>query len=186
MREEFAVCTPTAQMMISKFTRLARILHILVALPLLSFSVLGQEKPAAAKTDFSGRWRMVKEKSNFGSFHMPDIVVQVVEQHGTTMNVHTVQTTGTKTTTADVVYFIDGNVSKNVINGRDSESRTFWDGAALVVRTTTKNSKHEDTVMEDRWELSDDSQTLTRTSHVETTNGQADMKLVSVKEKLNH
>src|ERR1700757_3712781 len=88
-----------------------------------------------AKPNFSGRWRMVKEESDFGGFTMPDIVVRVIDQHDPTMNVHTVQTTGQKTTTNDVTYMTDGSVANNVINGRDAASKAFWDGNALVIRS---------------------------------------------------
>jgi hypothetical protein len=142
-----------------------------------------QATPAAAKPDFSGRWRMEKGKSDFGSFRMPDIVVQVVEHHDPTLNVHTVETSGKNTSTADVSYFTDGTTSKNVIKGRQAESKTFWDGAVLNIRTSEKDSKGEDVVIEDRWELSDDGETLTRTSHIVTSKGSVDMKLISKKEK---
>src|SRR5581483_834035 len=108
--------------------------------------VYGQTAPAPVRADFSGRWRMVKEKSDFGGFHMPDLVVQVVDHHDPTLYVHTIETTGGKTTTADVSYFTDGSVTKNVINGRDAESKAFWDGPALMVRTNMKDSKGEDVV----------------------------------------
>jgi hypothetical protein len=135
------------------------------------------------KPDFSGRWRMIKDKSDFGGFTIPDLVVRVIEHRDPTLNVHTIQTTGTKTTTADVSYFTDGSQTSNVINGHDATSKAFWDGPALVIRTNMKDSKGEDVVIEDRWELSDDQQTLTTTSHIETAKGQVDMKLVCVKEK---
>jgi len=131
-----------------------------------------------AHTNFSGRWRMVKSQSDFAGFDMPDIIVQVIDQHDPTLNVHTIQTTRDKTTTADVSYFTDGTPSNNVISGRNAESKAFWDGADLVVRTKMKTSKGEDQVIEDRWQLSENKQTLTRTSHIETGHGQVDMKLV--------
>jgi len=65
---------------------------------------------------------MVKDKSDFSRATMPDMIVRVVDQHGTTMNVHTLQTIGKKTTSADVSYFIDGTESPNVINGHDAVS----------------------------------------------------------------
>jgi hypothetical protein len=70
------------------------------------------------------------------------------------------------------------------MSGRDAVSKAFWDGPALVIRTKTKDSKDEDEVVEDRWELSDDQQTLTISSHITTPKGQVDMKLVSQKEKV--
>lgn len=127
---------------------------------------------------------MVKSQSDFAGFHIPDIVVRVVDQQGVTMNVHTVQTSGEKTTTADVSYFTDGNVSKNVINGREAESKAFWDDPALVVRTRMKNAKGDNELIVDRWEVSSDHQTLTINSHVTTPNGEVDMKMVCERDNI--
>ena len=65
----------------------------------------------------------------------------------------------------------------------EARSKAFWDGPALMIRTTTKDSKGEDEVVLDRWELSEDHQTLTISSHVTTPKGQVDMKLVCEREK---
>lgn len=153
------------------------------ALSILSFGQ-GQTSATPAKPNFSGRWRMVKDKSDFGGFKAPDIIVRVIEHRDPTLNVHTVQTSGQKTSTVDVSYFTDGSQTTNSMSGRDAVSKAFWDGPALVIRTKTKDSKDEDEVVEDRWELSDDGQTLTISSHVTTPKGQVDMKLVSQKEKV--
>lgn len=127
---------------------------------------------------------MAKDKSNFQSFTTPDLLVQVVEDHSPTMNVHTIETKDGKTSTADVTYFTDGRPSSNVINGREATSKTYWDGSVLVVRTDMKDSKNNDIEMEDRWELSPDKQTLTRSSHVITSNGgEVTLTLVCEKEK---
>jgi hypothetical protein len=135
------------------------------------------------KTDFSGRWRMVKEKSEFSGFKTPDVITRTVDQHGIVMNVHTVQTLGQKTSIADVAYSIDGTPTQNVINGRDAESKTYWDGDVLVVRTSMKTSKGDPELIEDRWALSADKQTLTTTSHIETDKGEVDLTLVCSREK---
>jgi hypothetical protein len=153
------------------------------AVMLLAAFAYGQAPLPPPRPDFSGRWRMVKDKSDFGGFTVPDIVVRVIEHRDPTLNVHTIQTTGTKTTTADVSYFTDGSQTSNVINGHDATCKAFWDGPALVIRTNMKDSKGDEVVIEDRWELSDDQQTLTTSSHIETPKGQVDMKLVCVKEK---
>jgi hypothetical protein len=155
------------------------------ALLVLTASSLAHAQDTAqpSHANFSGRWKMVKQKSDFGTFKMPDIVVRVIDQHDPTMNVHTVQTSGTKTTTNDVLYMTDGSPSSNVINGRDATSKTFWDGPALNVRTTMKNAKNQDVTMEERYELSEDGSTLTTTSHIITEKGEATLKLVSEKEK---
>ena len=81
---------------------------------------------------------MLKEQSEFHGFQMPDIIVRVVDYHDPTMNVHTIQTSGQRTSIADLTYFTDGSITKNVINGRDAESKCYWDGNVLVVRTSMK------------------------------------------------
>lgn len=161
---------------------LALFLLSAVALPFAPAQAIAQE--AGVHANFSGRWRMNKEKTDFSKFKMPDMVVRVIDQRDPTMNVHTVQTTGGKTTTSDVSYFTNGDNSTNVINGRDAVSRTFWDGSALVVRTDMKTSTNDDEQIEDRYELSEDGATLTTTSHVVTSKGDVTMKLVSDKEKV--
>jgi hypothetical protein len=137
---------------------------------------------AAKKQNFSGRWRMVKELSDFGTFTRPDIITRVVDQRGPTMNVHTVQTTGRNTSTSDVSYFTDGRSTTNVMSGREATSKVFWDGPALMVRTETKDSKNNEIEIVDRWELSSDGSVLTITSHIGGPTGGADLKLVCRKE----
>ena len=126
---------------------------------------------------------MDKEKSDFGNFATPDILVRVIDQHDPTMNVHTVQTNGQKTSTVDAIYMTNGTVANNVINNRDATSKAFWDGNALVIRTNMKTAKNEDEEIEDRYELSDDGQALTITSHVTTDKGEATLKMVCSKER---
>ncbi len=148
----------------------------------LSWAGQGAQSPAP-KPNFSGRWRMVKDKSDFGGFTSPDIVVRVIEHRDPTLNVHTVQTSKGKTSTVDVSYFTDGSEATNSMSGRDAVSKAYWDGPALMIRTTTKDSKGEDEIIEDRWELSDDGQTLTTSSHITTPRGEVNLKLVCEKEK---
>jgi hypothetical protein len=150
----------------------------------LAFSAHTSESESAAKhPNYSGRWKMNKEKSDFGKFKAPDMIIRVVDEREPTLNIHTIQTTNGKSSSSDVSYFIDGRESTNVLSGRDATSKSFWDGSTLAIRTETTNSKGEATQMVDRWDLSPDGQTLTITSHIETPNGEADLKLVCEKEK---
>jgi hypothetical protein len=165
-----------------------RIVHLAATTAALLFALAPvhsfafQNDAATAHPNFSGRWRMVKERSDFARAVMPDMVIRVIEQRDITMNIHTIQTTGTTTKTADVSYFIDGSPSTNIINNHEATSKTFWDGRALEVRTTLKLSNGDEELIEDRWELSDDGNTLTTTSHINTPKGGTVMKLVCEKE----
>lgn len=162
--------------------------RLLFACIVMAASLIAQQTPGQLEpkhTNFSGRWRMVKSQSDFGGFHMPDIVVRTVDQWGATMNVHTVQTSDDKTSTNDLSYFTDGSITKNVINGRDAESKGFWDGPVLVMRTSMKNASGDNELITDRWELSPNHQTLTISSHVETPRGDFNMKMVCERDNVS-
>ena len=138
---------------------------------------------AVEKPDFSGRWRMLKDKSEFAKFKVPDAIIRSVDQHGAIMNVHTIQTVNQKTVISDISYAIDGSAAQNSINGRDAESKTFWDGPVLVIKTTMNTSKGDPEFIEDRWSISDDKQLLTIASHIETDKGGANLVMVCSREK---
>jgi hypothetical protein len=147
-------------------------------------ALTGQQPEAPpARPNFSGRWRMVKEKSEFNGFKVPDVVIRVVDHHDPLINLHTIQTTDNKTTMSDVSYFTDNSVTMNTIRGRDAQCRAYWDGQALVVRTKMIMANGEHEVIEDRWELSADGKTLTTESHIVTESGEANLTLVCEKEE---
>jgi len=151
---------------------------------LLAPALCGQKpEPVAQRPNFSGRWRMVKEKSEFNGFKVPDIVVRVVDHHDPMINLHTIQTTGKQTSMSDVTYFTDNSVTMNTIKGRDAQCRAYWDGQALVVRTKMVMANGEHEVIEDRWELSPDGKKLTTGSHIVTESGEANLTLVCEKEE---
>ncbi len=157
--------------------------RIFLTLVLSCAAAFAQDTTTPTHPNFSGRWRMVKDKSDFAHAAMPDMIVRVIDQHKDTINIHTVQTTGTTTKSADVSYFLDGSPSTNIINNHEATSKTFWDGPALNVRTVLKLSNGEEEVIEDRYELSDDGKTLITTSHISTPKGGTNMKLVCEKEE---
>jgi hypothetical protein len=168
-------------MFIFQIWRRVSLTAILLALwlPLLG----GQTaETAPAHPNFSGRWRMVKEKSQFNGFKVPDAVIRVVDHHDPMINLHTIQTTAQKTSMSDVTYFTDNSVTTNTIRGRDAQCRAYWDGAALVVRTKMIMANGEHEVVEDRWELSPEGNRLTTVSHIVTESGEATLTLVCEKE----
>jgi len=142
-----------------------------------------KQDPAPARPNFSGRWRMVKAKSEFNGFKVPDVVIRVVDHHDPMVNLHTVQTTDKQTSMSDVTYFTDGALTMNTIKGRDAQSKGFWDGAVLVIRTKMLMANGEREVIEDRWELSADGKTLTTASQIATEKGDAHLTMVCEKEE---
>jgi hypothetical protein len=149
--------------------------RLIAASIVFSLAAVAQSTP---NTNFSGRWRMLKDQSDFGKFSRPDMVIRVIDQHDPILNLHTVDTTAGKTTTSDIAYFTDGTQSTNNRGGREATSKAFWDGSALMIRTETTDSKHDPIEIVERWELSPDGKILTSTSDV----GEAHFKLVCEKE----
>ena len=69
---------------------------VLLALSAVTLVSVGKGQQAAdappVHPNFSGRWRMVKEKSDFNGFKAPDAVIRVVDHRGQMINLHTIQT----------------------------------------------------------------------------------------------
>jgi hypothetical protein len=167
------------------FRRAQTLVVIAVLAASLMPALLGQQpETPPVRPNFSGRWRMLKDKSAFNGFKVPDVVIRVVDHHDPMINLHTIQTTGKQTTMSDVSYFTDNSVTMNSIKGRDAQCRAYWDGAALVVRTKMVMADGEREVIEDRWELSADGKILTTQSHIVTESGEANLTLVCEKEEV--
>jgi hypothetical protein len=155
-----------------------RILRVLTSL-LFAVAAVAQSTP---HTNFSGRWRMLKDQSDFSTFSPPDIIVRVIDQHDPTLNLHTVETKNGKTSVSDISYFTNGEESTNDRGGRSATSKAFWDGPSLMIRTQTTDSKNEQIQIVEQWVLSPDGKILTTTSDISTASGGAHLKLVCEKE----
>ncbi len=153
-----------------------------LCLSALLFALAAGAQTEPAHSNFSGRWRMLKDQSDFGKFSRPDIVVRVVDQRGNTLNLHTVETTGAKTSVSDLSYFTDGTPASNTRGGRPATTKAFWDGDALMLRTDTTDSKNEQIEIVEHWELSSDHNLLVTTSDITTPAGEAHFKLVCQRE----
>jgi len=130
------------------------------------------------KPDFSGQWRMNDQKSDFGKFPMPTSITRTIVQKGPNVSVDTVERGANGEHTARAIYRTDGVDTTNRFNTGEGTSHAFWDGQTLVIRTSMKTKSGVDVVMEERWDLSPDRKTLTTDSHIETSKGTADLKLV--------
>lgn len=140
--------------------------------------IAGVSAQSERKPNFTGEWRMDAEKSDFGKFPAPTYIARNVVQKDPELVVDTTQRAANGEQTAHVVYRTDGVETKNQLSTGEGISHAFWDGNELVIRTTMTNRSGVDVLMEERWSLSADRQTLTILSHIETPKGGADLKLV--------
>ncbi len=134
--------------------------------------------PETPKPDFSGEWSMNPAQSDFGSFPKPTTITRVITEKGADLDIATTQRSANGEQTAHAHYRLDGDETTNQFNSGAGTSHAFWDDNTLVIRTTMKTRSDVDVVMEERWNLSPDNKTLVTASHIETSKGATDLKLV--------
>ena len=135
------------------------------------------------KPNFTGEWQMDSAKSDFGKFPVPTTIIRNIVQKDPDLTIDTTQRASNGEQTARVRYRTDGSDTTNRLASGPAISHAFWDGQTLVIRTTMKGKGNMDVLMEERWDLSPDGRTLTTTSHIETSKGSTDLKLVCEKVK---
>jgi hypothetical protein len=135
------------------------------------------------KPNFSGEWQMDAAKSDFGKFPVPTTILRKIAQNDADLTIDTTQRASNGEQTARVHYRTDGGETTNQLASGPATSHAFWDGQTLIIRTTMKGKGDIDVLMEERWGLSSDGKTLTTTSHIETSKGSTDLKLVCEKIK---
>lgn len=135
------------------------------------------------KPNFSGQWQMDAARSDFGKFPVPTTIIRSIVQKDPDLTIDTTQRASNGEQTARVQYRTDGGETTNRLASGPATSHAFWDGQTLVIRTNMKGKGDIDVLMEERWDLSPDGKTLTTTSHVETSKGSTDLKLVCEKIK---
>lgn len=135
------------------------------------------------KPNFSGEWHMDAAKSDFGQFSMPSALIRNITQKDPDLTIETTQRAANGEQKSSVYYRTDGVDTVNHLSTGVGTSHAFWDGNTLVIRTTMKGRNDVEIEMEERWTLSADGKTLTTTSHIGTSRGSTDLKLVCEKAK---
>lgn len=147
------------------------------------FSVLGTVSAQSDKPNFTGEWQMDAAHSDFGGFPKPTTVLRSIVQKNPELTVATTQRGVNGESTSHALYRLDGVDTTNQFSSGEGTSHTFWDGNTLVIRTDMKGRNDLEIEMQDRWSLSPDGNTLTVASHIETSKGTTDLKLVCTRVK---
>ena len=133
--------------------------------------------------NFSGEWHMDSTKSDFGQFSMPSVLIRAITQKDPDLSIETTQRGASGEQKSNVYYRTDGVDTVNHLSTGVGTSHAFWDGNTLVIGTKMKGKNDVEIEMEERWTLSADGKTLTTTSHIGTSRGSTDLKLVCEKAK---
>jgi hypothetical protein len=117
--------------------------------------LLSKLRPAMTEPDFTGEWRLIVAKSDFGRMTAPLSAVMKIEHKDPRLRVLRTMNTGDGERTTDTVYSTDGKISGN----SDGKSTTKWVGPTLLIESKTFLNGNEFRVKWS-WTLSNDGKTL--------------------------
>ena len=140
----------------------------------------------AKSTDvnFTGEWKLSKEKSDFGGYAAPDSVEKKIEQDEPMIKVHSTQIQKGKTATTDLLFWTNDVDTRNFVNERNAYVTAEWVDTNLHVHTNMQDEVGRPVVMDETWTMSEDKQSLTESMEITTLRkGLLRMKLVFVKKK---
>jgi type IV secretion system protein VirB10 len=123
----------------------------------------------AADPDFSGAWKLNRERSTLGRLPVPPASEMQIEQRGATL----------RCIETPVVWSaaFDGKASKASSGGVVTNTVLKWEGRALLINTLVSGSHGGYTQM-DRWELSRNGATLTIRREIVRLGGESESTLV--------
>lgn len=150
--------------------------YIVVAFGLACATALAQKKP-----NFSGEWNINLEKSDFGSWPAPSKYERKIDHEEPNLHTVTTQVGQRGEFTSEMKYTTDGQECTNTIRDFVIKSTAKWDGNTLVIESKGDMQGNEFTWTE-KWNLSEEGKTLTIDSHMVSSKGEADLKVVLEKQ----
>lgn len=135
-----------------------------------------------APVNYSGVWRLVNSRSNFGSNPGPDVRIDVIDHHEPVIKIDTSQDSATEGKQEyNTILTTDGRASASHFRSLDAKSTSSWVGQNLVVNTRLLFQGSE-VAIETTYVLSDDGRILTQYSHIKSPTGDGDERLVFEKQ----
>lgn len=133
---------------------------------------------ASAKPNFSGTWRLNKEKSNYGPVSAPTRMERKILHEDPMLTMTIVQSNDEGERTLKQVYRTDGSESLNKIGNREVTSVAKWDDEVLVI-----SSERGDLAQTERWTLSEDGKALTLVNRIKSPKGNFEVIVVMDKQQ---
>jgi len=133
------------------------------------------------KPNFTGKWVLDTEKSDFGPVPAPTSQTQEIDHKDPKLKVKTVSKNAQGESTAESNRTTDGEENTNTIGGAEVKSKTVWDGKKLVT-TMKRQVQGMDIDVKDVWELAEDGKSLNVTRELKTPQGDFTQKLLLKKE----
>src|SRR4051812_48416750 len=150
--------------------------NMLLALGALILTAFGASQ-AQAKPNFTGDWTLNATKSDFGPMPAPDKMTMKVDHKDPAMNVSQTQSGPQGEMSYDSKYSTDGTETTNTFGPMEAKSTAKWEGDVLVVNTKL-NAQGTEISIVSRWALSEDGKTITQSAHLNSPQGEIDLKYV--------
>jgi hypothetical protein len=136
---------------------------------------------AADKPNFSGTWKMDRDKSVFGPVPPTESLVLAIDHKEPAISVH--QTSDGPEGPRDVTskYSTDGKESTNDFMGTPVKSKVHWDGQTLMIDSSLDAGGMEVKVAS-KWTLAADGKTLNDVVNISSPQGDLEITYVLVKQ----
>lgn len=136
--------------------------------------------PAFAKPNFSGNWKLVAEKSDFGPMPPPEKYESKITHTDPEMKVATTQVGQQGEVSTEWTYNTEGKETTNSFMGNSGKSTATWEGDTLVIQTKLEIQGNQIT-LSSRWSMADE-KTLNIVQKINTPQGDLEMKVVLAKQ----
>jgi hypothetical protein len=138
---------------------------------------------ADTKPDFTGEWRLNRDRSDFGLVPGPDRRTDVIRHSLSKLHLESKQARGQRESTGEWDCVIDGSPCTVTLRGPALRlaTRVRWDGAVLVFESEGELNG-EQVRMSDRWTLSADGKEITIARRLSSPAGETHQTLVLEKQ----
>lgn len=135
--------------------------------------------------DFSGTWKLVPAKSDFGKANAPQGQEITVRQTGDILAVHSALTDHRGETKSSYAIDATGKDVENVIRGNRVLSQAAWIGSVLIVKSKTE-VQNVAIRTSDEWQMDADGKTLTIARVAQSPQGELRQRFVYEKALAKH
>lgn len=132
---------------------------------------------SAVRPNFTGKWKLNLEKSDFGPLPAPESRTDTITQQDISIKDAFTSKGPDGDQSGELSYTTDGKESLNKFRGNDMKGTANWDGASLVVENKLTFDGN-DIAVKTHWDLSADGKVLITMAHIESPMGEIDQKLV--------
>jgi hypothetical protein len=136
----------------------------------------------SARVNYSGVWRLINSRSDFGTIPGPDLRIDVIDHHEPVIKIDTSQDNAIEGKQEyNTILTTDGRAAASHFGSLDAKSVASWVAQNLVVNTRLVFQGSE-VAIETTYLISDDGKILTQYSHIKSPTGDVNQKLVFEKQ----